>query len=129
MAKLLRGDEIVTRLRVTALATVLTIGLPGCIEINLPEEIDLFAAGPPFVVRGTAVLLDNDGPCLAWVGENGVTYHLFQGRRLSNEEFDRVSTPGVTSRLVLSTRKDLKLDCRTGTIVDVDEVLEIVDAE
>ncbi|MHC4697185.1 MAG: hypothetical protein ACYTFA_10615 [Planctomycetota bacterium] len=118
-----------TRLRVTALATVLTIGLPGCIEINLPEEIDLFAAGPPFVVRGTAVLLDNDGPCLAWVGENGVTYHLFQGRRLSNEEFDRVSTPGVTSRLVLSTRKDLKLDCRTGTIVDVDEVLEIVDAE
>ena len=96
----------------------------GCIEVSLDG---LLPAGSPFVVRGTATILDNDGPCPAWIGENGVTYHLFQDPFLDNATFDRITTPGTTSRLLLVTRDDLVLGCQLGTIVEVEDVLEVVD--
>ena len=97
--------------------------LAGCqVESN-----GLFPTGTPFILSGTATLLDSNGPCLVWVGDNGVTYHLFQGIGLDNDTFDRVTTPGTQSRLRLATRSDLVVTCQIGTIVEVQDVLEIVD--
>lgn len=88
-------------------------------------EADLLPRGTPFVLRGTAAVVDSGGPCLIWRGENGQTYHLFQHPTLDNETFDQITIPGVTSRLVIATRTDLTLDCRTGVIVEVQDVLDI----
>ena len=101
--------------------------VPGCIDVRLPEEVTLLPIGTPFVVTGTATLLDNDGPCLAWIGENGVTYHLFQNSRIENDVFDRIVTPGVTSRVEIATRNDIPLECASGQVVEVQRVLEIID--
>jgi hypothetical protein len=87
----------------------------------------LFPAGSSFVLKGTAqeVATDN-GPCLAWLGENGEVYHLFQTVDVDSDEFDTVTTPGTTSRLEIGTRSDLTVACRIGTIVEVRDILEIV---
>ena len=79
------------------------------------------------MVKGTSVVLDHKGPCLAWLGDNGITYHLFQNPRVENAVFDHITTPGVTSRLQLSTRNDLQVACQIGTIVEVLNVLEVVE--
>ena len=113
-----------TRLLGLALPVILAV---GCIDVKLPEEVTLLPIGTPFVVTGTATLLDNDGPCLAWVGENGVTYHLFQNARIENEVFDRIVRPGVTSRIEIATRTDIPLACAVGQIVEVQRVLGIVE--
>jgi hypothetical protein len=60
-----------------------------------------------------------------WIGTNGETYHLFQGGRMENAEYDRITTAGVTSRLELVTRSDLTVSCQVGQIVEVQRVLEI----
>lgn len=102
---------------------VLLVGA-GC-TIEIPGQDTLFVRGEPFIMRGTAATINVGGPCRVWIGDNGITYHLFQSVRLSSEEFDRVSTPGVTSRLQLATRNDLKVDCQTGDIVEVERVLDV----
>ncbi|MBU0718763.1 MAG: hypothetical protein KJ749_10980 [Planctomycetes bacterium] len=99
----------------------------GCISVELPAELSLTAQGVSFVVSGTAAVVDSEGPCLVWMGENGRTYHLFQSPGLDNESFDRVTTPGVTSRLEIATRDDLEVACMIGTVVEVQDVLEIVE--
>jgi hypothetical protein len=98
----------------------------GCLDIRIPGETTLFVTGTPFVLSGTATVLDQAGPCLVWVGDNGITYFLFQSTQLSNQDFDLVMTPGTTSRLELATRSDLETACDGGTIVQVNRVLEIV---
>ncbi|MDD5171021.1 MAG: hypothetical protein PHN75_19550 [Syntrophales bacterium] len=98
----------------------------GCsVNLSIPEG--LLSSGSPFVISGTATLADNNGPCLIWIGENGIIYHLFQGLSVENETFDRITTPGVTSRLLLAERTDLEVTCLMGTIVEVQDVLEIVE--
>jgi hypothetical protein len=97
--------------------------LSSCVQF--PDAGSLLPVGTPFVVKGTATVLSAEGPCPAWIGTNGVTYHLFQNPLLENEVFDQVVQPGVTSRLVLATRSDLELACQVGTLVEVREVLEI----
>lgn len=98
----------------------------GCtLTLDLGSE-SLFPTGTSFVLTGTSdSVATNDGPCLVWRGENGLTYHLFQDPRVSNENFDAVTTPGVTSRLELATRVDLEVVCDQGSIVEVLDVLEI----
>jgi len=116
-------------MRSRALAVALLIfTCAGSCTFNLDLATDaLFPTGTPFVMRGTADLLQSpDGACLIWRGENGVTYHLFQSSRVTNADFDNVTTPGVTSRIEIATRTDLVVDCRIGTIVEVQNVLEIV---
>jgi hypothetical protein len=98
-------------------------------ELNVPVDLTVFGDEPSFVVRGTAAVVDSNGPCRSWFGENGVTYHLSQSPRLENDLFDRVSAPGTTSRLVLMDRPDIELACAFGRIVEVTDVLEIVEAE
>ena len=96
-------------------------------ELNVPVDFTLFGGGNSFVVRGTGGVVDNNGPCPVWFGENGVTYHLSQNPRLENEIFDRVSAPGITSRLVLVVREDLEFECAFGRTVEVVDVLEVVE--
>ncbi len=87
----------------------------------------LFPTGASFVISGTADAVASDtGTCVVWLGDNGVTYHLFQSSRIANEDFDRITTPGVTSRLEIAPRSDLVVDCQVGSIVEVQDVLEIV---
>ncbi len=111
--------------------TLLLLGIwPGAAGCTFNFDVEppaLVPSGNPFVVRGTATLLEDGGPCPAWIGENGVIYHLFQNRRLNNETFDRVTTPGVTSRLELAVRTDLEVACRVGTVAEVLSVLEMVE--
>ena len=104
----------------------------GCFEIIQPDlavpiDLGVLGSSSQFVVRGTAAIADNDGPCPIWVGENGATYHLFQAPHLDNETFDYVTTPGTTSRLVLAVRDDIELECQFGTIAEIQSVLEIVE--
>ena len=101
--------------------------LAGCIDLALNAPDTLLPIGTAFVVKGTTAVIDNGGPCLDWNAENGVTYHLFQDPRVENETFDRVTTPGVTSRLEIAIRNDLEIVCQIGPIVEVQDVLEIVD--
>ena len=115
------------RLHVGMLTLLATIGVVGCITIDIPEQVSLLSTGTSFVVSGTAALEDTDGLCLVWIGDNGIVYHLFQNPRVDNETFDRITTPGVTSRLEIATRTDLELACQIGTIVEVQDVLDIED--
>jgi hypothetical protein len=115
-----------SRVAFSLLGLLLALCAIGC-SFNaqlLPDT--LFSTGTPFVVKGTSTVLDNNGPCLAWIGENGITYHIFQTTTVDNATFDRITTPGVTSRLQLVTRSDLQVACQTGTIVEVLSVLEVV---
>ena len=109
-------------------ASLVAIGVAGCIIVDVPEQVSLLSTGEAFVISGTAALENVEGqPCLVWVADNGFTYHLFQHPALENETFDRITTPGVRSRLELATRSDLEVSCLIGTIVEVQDVLEIVD--
>ncbi len=92
--------------------------------LNLEE---VFPSGEPFVLKGTADLVDNGGPCRIWRGENGIIYHLFQSPQVDNETFDQVTAPGTTSRVQISVRDDLEVTCQLGPTVIVEAVLEIVE--
>jgi len=105
------------------LAALCPLILSSCVQF--PDTQGLLSVGTPFVVKGTATVLNESGPCRAWIGENGVTYHLFQDPLLENQGLDQISQPGTTSRLVLVTRSDLQLACQVGTLAEVQEVLEI----
>jgi len=110
-----------------ALALTLLVTASGCsVSLDLLPDA-LVSTGTPFVISGTAAVVDSDGACLIWIGENGVTYHLFQTSRVDNETFDRVISPGVTSRLLIALRTDLVVTCQIGTIAEVQNVLEIVE--
>jgi len=99
----------------------------ACVDVDIPVEPELFPTGTSFVVSGRAAVINNDGPCPVWIGDNGVTYHLFQDPRVDNEDFDAVTTPGVASRLELAARSDLIVTCQVGTIVEVQDILELVE--
>lgn len=102
-------------------------GATGC-TFNLDLGTDsLFSEGSAFVISGTADLANVDGgSCNVWIGDNGAIYHLFQTPQVDNGDFDQITTPGVTSRLLIATRSDLVIDCKIGTTVDVEDILEIV---
>ncbi len=109
---------------VLALAFLLVIGCSFNVDLGTSS---LFSTGASFVVSGTAdTIASEGGACLVWLGDNGVTYHLFQTSRIENEDFDRITTPGVSSRLEIAPRTDLVVDCQMGTIVEVQDILEIV---
>ena len=111
-------------------AGLVGVTLFGCIdvappEINVPFELTAFGGTNTFVITGTASITDQDGPCPVWLGENGVTYHLFQSPSLANDVFDQVVSVGTTARLVLVVRLDLELTCAFGRTAEVIDVLEI----
>ena len=103
----------------TAMPLVLLL-TAGCVYVDVPAGAS--TPGVPFVVSGVAQMIE--GECPAWLGDNGVTYHLFQGAGLSTADFDTLTAHEVRSRLVLATRNDLELACASGTIVEVEAILE-----
>jgi hypothetical protein len=105
---------------------LLLVGICGC-TIALPGFDTLFPTGSSFVMKGTTTIVDNGGPCRLWIGENGITYYLFQDPRVDNEVFDQVTTPGMTSRLEIAERSDLEVICYDGPVVEVVDVLEIME--
>jgi hypothetical protein len=104
---------------------IAALSLNGCISLDLDIPDLLPTLGSSFVVKGEAGVLDGDEACLAWFGDNGVTYHLFQDPDIPNKDFDEIIRPGTRSRLQLVPRDDLILTCAVGSIVDVSEILEI----
>ncbi|MBN2559445.1 MAG: hypothetical protein JXQ75_00755 [Phycisphaerae bacterium] len=111
------------KLKTIALLLFPVISLSAC-TISLPNPT---AFGTPFIAKGTYELREVWGgdPCPVWVTDTGAIYHLFQDIAVSNEDFDRVTTPGVTSRLQLTTRSDLVVGCLIGIPVEVKQVLSI----
>lgn len=103
------------------------IGTTSCITVDLPEQISLLPVETSFVLKGTSAIVEGEVPCLVWYGENGLVYHLFQSPRVDNATYDRVVTPGVTSRLELAKRNDLQVVCAQGAVLEVQNVLEIVE--
>lgn len=112
-----------------ASAVIIGAGAAGCAEIVLPENVSLINIGSPFVMKGSAVLLDDDGPCLAWLGDDGNTYHLIQVQTMENELFDELIAPGTRSRLVLAKRNDLTVACQMGIVAEVQNVLEVIGSD
>lgn len=106
-------------------AVILGGAVVGCVDIVLPENVSLINIGSPFVMKGSAVLVDDDGPCLAWLGDDGNTYHLIQVQTMENELFDVLIAPGTRSRLVLAKRDDLTVACQMGIVAEVQNVLEV----
>lgn len=104
---------------------VLSLGPGGCIDLS--GASDLLPVGTPFVVRGTMTVGGGNEACLRWQAENGMSYYLYQDALLDNTVFDRITTPGVTSRLVVATRSDLPAPCAVDRIVQVTQALEILD--
>ncbi len=102
------------------------VTLSACInlDVNVPDNL-LGIGGGSFVISGQAGVSSGSQSCPVWIGDNGVTYHLFQDPRVSNEAFDAITTPGTRSRLELAIRDDLELTCRVGQTVEVENVLEI----
>jgi hypothetical protein len=77
--------------RLSAATMVALCVAAGCIDINLPEEG--LVGGGPFVLKGEAESVENEGACLIWLGIDGRRFVLFQDVRVSNEDFDAVTTP------------------------------------
>lgn len=99
----------------------------SCIQIDLPSGESLFPAAS-FIVGGV-MEVDTRGPeCSLFHGDNGFEYHLFQGPRLTNEEYDQLFESGARSRLEIQVRTDLDLRCRRARVAEVIEVLEFIPA-
>ena len=99
----------------------------SCIDLNIPSGEGLFPDAS-FIVSGT-MELDPRGPeCSIFHADNGFRYHLFQGPRLTNDEYDQLFEDGSRSRLEIQVRKDLDLACAVGARVEVVEVLEFIPA-
>jgi hypothetical protein len=71
---------------------------------------------------------DDPDACPLFEAETGVSYYLFQSPELDNDLFDAVTTPGAVSRISVQLRDDLDVSCRSGTIVEVQDVLELIPA-
>jgi hypothetical protein len=105
----------------------LPVTLAGCGSFSLPlgDTAGTLLGTGSFVVRGQMEVVEGArGPCPVFLAETGVVYHLFQHPELGNEDFDAVTTPGAVSRLEVHVRNDLQTTCRTGTVVEVLQVLE-----
>ncbi|MCP4591320.1 MAG: hypothetical protein GY842_11270 [bacterium] len=113
--------------RILSACCLLALVGGGCVDLDVNIPDNLLAVGTPFVISGTAEVIDRHGPCLIWIGENGVSYHLFQDPLLDSGVFDTITTPGTTSRLELAERNDLEVSCQVGPIMEVQDVLEIVE--
>ena len=99
----------------------------SCIEVDLPSGDSLFPEAS-FIVSGT-MEVDPRGPeCSLFHADNGFNYHLFQGPRLTNDEYDQLFETGSRSRLEIQARKDLVLTCGRGYTAEVIEVLEFIPA-
>ncbi len=108
-----------------SLAAVLTA---SCIDVHLGDGGSLFPE-PSFIISGTVELDAGEPLCSRFQADNGLTYHLFQGPRLTNDEYDQLFEDGARARLEIEIRDDLVLECEEGELVEVVEVLEFIPAD
>jgi hypothetical protein len=104
----------------------------GCIDAAIPigggGGISLFPPGA-FVIRGRMDEATGYGiDCPVFRAETGINYQLFQTEAVENDVYDAVTTPGAISRLLVQERSDLEIACQIGTIVEVQDVLELIPA-
>ena len=107
-----------------ALGWVLCTYTSGCIEVVIPPSHSELFAGP-FIAGGVMEVDPENRACSLFREDSGVTYLLFQGLRLTNEEFDDLFQDGARVRLEIQTRSDITTGCGGGMVVEVLEVLEI----
>ena len=106
-----------------ALGWALCTCTSGCIELVIPPSHSELFAGP-FIAGGVMEVDPENRACSLFREDSGVTYLVFQGLRLTNEEFDDLFQDGARVRLEIQTR-DLSTGCAGGIVVEVLEVLEI----
>jgi len=113
-----------TVLRLTTALVALSVS--SCIDLNIPEGEGLFPE-PSFIISGVMELDAEQQLCSRFRADNGLIYHLYQGPRLTNDEYDQLFQEGARARLEIEIRKDLELvPCRRGATVEVLEVLEFI---
>ncbi|MCG8405374.1 MAG: hypothetical protein MI923_09270 [Phycisphaerales bacterium] len=113
------------------LALAMSVFTVSSLTACVPSLGDFFPDLPSssFIARGTFEErpIPFVGSCPVWVDSTNVVYHLFQGFDVPNADFDRVTTPGVSSRLRLRGRDDLQVGCEMdGIIVEVEAIVEII---
>ena len=107
-----------------ALGWVLCTYTSGCIDIVIPPSHSELFAGP-FIAGGVMDVDRDNRACSLFREDSGVTYLVYQGLRLTNEEFDDLFQDGAHVRLEIQVRSDITTGCGGGIVVEVLEVLEI----
>jgi hypothetical protein len=96
----------------------------SCIDVAVPDAGGLFSG--PFIVSGQIELDFENRACTLFRADSGYSYVLFQGPRLTNEEFDDLFQNGARVRLEIDPRDDLEARCPGGSEVEVIEILEVI---
>ncbi len=110
------------------MAVFLMSTLSGCVTITLPEQISasLLPADTSFILNGKAEAALDAYTLPVWRGEDGQGFVLFQTVDLKNSDFNKIVTPGNTSRLLLVVRNDLAPLCQADVVpVEVKKILQI----
>ena len=103
------------------------IGAAGCrFEVGGGSTIAASSVVGNLVVTGTMVDAGLLTPCPVFEAENGLFYHLLQGRELSDVQFARITRLGTTSSLEVRLRRDVDLRCQVDDAFDVLEVADVL---
>ncbi|MCP4250180.1 MAG: hypothetical protein GY778_24315 [bacterium] len=99
----------------------------ACIDLNIPSGDSLFPERS-FIIGGNMDLDRQRQACSIFQADNGVSYRLFQGPRLTNDEYDQLFEDGSRARLEIEVRDELSLlGCDLSAVtVEVVEVLEFI---
>ncbi len=109
---------------VCVVVVVLCNWTAGCID--LPEDSIQAALEGPYIVGGVMQVNAETRPCSLFLEDSGVPYLLFQGTSMTNEDFDSLFQDGARMRLEINRRSSLLTACEGGTIVEVQEILELI---
>ena len=78
------------------------------------------------VVTGTMVDAGLLTPCPVFEAENGLFYHLLQGRQLADAQFAQITRLGTISSLEVQLRRDVDLRCQVDDTFGVLEVTDVL---
>lgn len=109
------------------MALVLAGLVGGCIDLTDPT-LQAALTGP-YIVSGVMELDPKVRACSVFHEDSGVTYVLFQGLGITNEDFDAVFQDGARLRLEVDRRDGIPTNCHGGIVAQVNEVLEIIPAD
>jgi len=98
----------------------------GCFSLDDPALQSALTG--PFIVSGVMHVDDQSRACSIFEEDSGVSYILFQGLRMTNEDFDQIFQDGAQVRLEISLRPGIPTECSGGLLAQVEEVLELVPA-
>ena len=107
-----------------ALGWALCTCTSGCIDLVIPPSHSELFSGP-FIAGGVMELDPENRACSLFLEDSGVTYLVFQGPRVTNQEFDDLFQDGARVRLEIQERGDIPTGCGGGIVVEVLEILQI----